>query len=109
MRTYDESRMIGRRIAEARKRTGFSAQHLADKLGWSRETLVNFELGRRAITVERLSAIAAALNLHPAELLFERPDAAHLAAQIATNDALYTHVRFFVSSLEDDDEAATGF
>jgi transcriptional regulator with XRE-family HTH domain len=106
MRDHEESRTIGRRIAEARKRVGFSAQLLADKLGWSRETLVNFELGRRAITVERLSVIAAALNLHPAELLFERPDSARLAAQIATDDALYANVRFFVSTLEEDDDVA---
>lgn len=106
MRDHEESRTIGRRIAEARKRAGLSAQLLAGKLGWSRETLVNFELGRRAITVERLSAIAAALGLHPAELLFERPDSARLAAQIATDEQLYANVRFFVSTLEEDDDVA---
>lgn len=106
MRDREESRTIGRRIAEARKRAGLSGQLLAEKLGWSRETLVNFELGRRAITVERLSAIAGALGLHPAELLFERPDAARLAALIATDERLYANVRFFVSTLEDEDAAA---
>jgi transcriptional regulator with XRE-family HTH domain len=105
MREHTESRIIGRRIAEARKSAGLSAQRLAERLGWSRETLVNFELGRRAITVERLSAIAAALGLHPAELLFEDSAAARLAAQIATDERLYANVRFFVRSLEDDDEA----
>lgn len=105
MRDHEESRTICRRIAEARKRAGLSAQPLADKLGWSRETLVNFELGRRAITVERLSAIAGALDLHPAELLFERPDSARLAAQIATDERLYANVRFFVSTLGDNDVA----
>lgn len=106
MREHDESRTIGRRIAEARKRMGLSAQLLAEKLGWSRETLVNFEVGRRAITVERLSAIAGALGLHPAELLFESPDAARLAAQIATDERLYANVRFFVATLEEDDDVA---
>jgi transcriptional regulator with XRE-family HTH domain len=101
MRAYEESRTIGRRIADARKRAGLSAQLLAERLSWSRETLVNFELGRRAITVDRLSSIATALGLHPAELLFEHTDAARLAAQIATDQRLYANVRFFVSTMED--------
>ena len=103
MRASNESRTIGRRIAEVRKRAGLSAQVLATQMGWSRETLVNFELGRRAITVERLSIIATALGMHPAELLFEHREAAQLAAQIATDQRLYANVRGFVSTMGDDD------
>jgi transcriptional regulator with XRE-family HTH domain len=106
MRDHDQSRTIGRRIADARKQRGLSGQLLAERLGWARETLVNFELGRRAITVERLMAIAAALELHPAALFFDDAAAGQLAAQIATDARLSAHVRFFVASLEDEHDAA---
>lgn len=100
MRSYEESRTVGRRIATTRQREGLTAQMLADRLGWPRETLVNVELGRRAITLERLQGIAAALHIHPAELLFDQPERARLAVQIATDDRLASHVRFFIDSFE---------
>jgi transcriptional regulator with XRE-family HTH domain len=105
MRSYQASRTVGRRIATTRQRAGLTAQMLADRLGWPRETLVNVELGRRALTLERLQGIAAALDMHPAELLFDQPEPARLAVQIANDARLASHVRFFLDSFDHDDDA----
>ncbi|PDW01160.1 hypothetical protein CJ255_19565 [Candidatus Viridilinea mediisalina] len=52
-------------------------------MGWFRETLVNVELGLRAMTLERLQGIAAALHIHihSAELIFDQPERARLNVQ----------------------------
>jgi transcriptional regulator with XRE-family HTH domain len=66
---HPQSRVVGRRIAAARQAAVLSQQEFADRLKalepgqeWSRETVVNLELGRRAITIERLLAMATVLH-----------------------------------------------
>jgi transcriptional regulator with XRE-family HTH domain len=99
---HAQSRRVGRRIAAARQRVGLSVRELADKLGWPRDTLVNYELGRRAITIERLDQIAAALGASAATLLLEDEQLAALVGRLASDPALVAQVRFFLDTLDDD-------
>jgi transcriptional regulator with XRE-family HTH domain len=99
---HEQSRSVGQRIAAARQRGGLSIRDLADRIGWPRDTLVNYELGRRAITIERLDQIAEALGVSAAALLIEDERLAALVGQLASSPALLAHVRFFLDTLDDD-------
>lgn len=99
---HERSRTVGQRIATARQRASLSIRDLADRIGWPRDTLVNYELGRRAITIERLDQIAEALGISAAALLVENEQLAALLNRLAFDSALFAHVQFFVDTLEDD-------
>ncbi|NTW97232.1 MAG: helix-turn-helix transcriptional regulator [Oscillochloris sp.] len=99
---HEQSRTVGQRIAAARQRAGLSIRDLADRIGWPRDTLVNYELGRRAITIERLDQIADALGICAAALLIKDEQLAALLTRLASSPALLAHVRFFVDTLDDD-------
>jgi transcriptional regulator with XRE-family HTH domain len=60
---------VGRRIAEIRQRAGLSQRELAERLGWTRDTIAHYELGRRSLGLERLAAIADVLHVSPATLI----------------------------------------
>jgi transcriptional regulator with XRE-family HTH domain len=95
------SQAVGRRIAAARRAAGLTQAELAARLDWPRDTLIHFEHGRRAISVDRLTAIAAALDIAPAMLLVDDPAAFELAMQITADPALLRQVRFFLTTLDD--------
>jgi transcriptional regulator with XRE-family HTH domain len=97
-------RALGRRIAEARRKAGLTQAQLAERLGWSRDALINYEHGRRTLAVERLIAIAAALDLPPATLLIADASQAVLVRRLLTEPELQAQVVFFLSTLDDDDE-----
>ena len=99
--THPHSRDVGQRIAAARQRHGLSIRDLALQLGWPRDTLVNYELGRRSITLERLHMIADALDLPPAALLVADRRLAALLARLMGQPHLYTQVSFFLDTLGD--------
>lgn len=99
---HEQSRAVGQRIAVARQRAGLSIRELADRIGWPRDTLVNYELGRRAITVEKLDQIAAVLGIPAAALLIENEQLAELVARLVASPALLSHVQFFVGTMDDD-------
>ncbi len=99
---HAQSRVVGQRIAAARQRAGLSVRDLAERTGWPRDTLVNYELGRRAITIERLQVIADALGVPAALLLLENEHLAAVVGRLATDPALLSHVRFFLETLHDD-------
>jgi transcriptional regulator with XRE-family HTH domain len=99
---HEQSRSVGLRIAAARQRAGLSIRELADRIGWPRDTLVNYELGRRAITIERLDQIAEALGISAAAFLIEDEQLAALVGRLASDPALLAHVRFFLDTLDDD-------
>lgn len=83
---------LGQRIAAARIAAGLTLQELADRLGWPLSTLNNYEIGRRALHVTRLYAIAEALGRSPATLLaagrFEAAVLDRLAGDEATSQAV---------------------
>ena len=53
---------IGKRICILRKKKGFSRERLAFKIGICHQQLFKYEVGENRITVDRLIAIAEALN-----------------------------------------------
>jgi transcriptional regulator with XRE-family HTH domain len=60
---------IGARLAEARKARGMSQAWLARRIGVSVGTVQAYEHGRARVTIERLQALAEALQCEPASLL----------------------------------------
>lgn len=62
-------RSIGGVIRAKRRQRDWSQEVLAEKLKISRGTLANIESGRQRVLVHQLYAIAAALELKPADLL----------------------------------------
>jgi transcriptional regulator with XRE-family HTH domain len=95
-----ETRAVGRRIAAARRRAGLTQAAFAERLGWPRDTLIHFEHGRRALTVDRLKAVAAALGLPPAALLVDDPLLSQLIARLVDEPELRAQVEFFVRTLD---------
>jgi transcriptional regulator with XRE-family HTH domain len=94
------SRVVGRRIAAARRTAGLSQRELAARLGWPRDTLINFEYGRRTVDIDRLVAIAVALGHHPAIFLFEAHDTrVTMIEEIQRDPELAQHIAFFMRTL----------
>jgi transcriptional regulator with XRE-family HTH domain len=95
---------VGRRIAAARRAAGLTQAELAARLDWPRDTLIHYEHGRRAIAVDRLAVIAAALDVSPATLLMNDDTLAHLFTQLSRDPYLPKQVLFFLSTLEAHEE-----
>lgn len=95
---------VGRRIAAARRAAGLTQAALAARLDWPRDTLIHYEHGRRAIAVDRLALIAAALNIPPATLLMDNDTLARLFTQLSHDPHLPKQVLFFLSTLEESEE-----
>ena len=56
-------------ILESRRRSGFSAQDVADYLDISAEQLIAYESGQLAIPMDKIYAIANCLNISPRDIL----------------------------------------
>ena len=97
------ARAVGRRIATERRAAGLTQAQLAQRLGWPRDTLIHYEHGRRALTVTRLAAIGAALNVPPAAFLTHDDTTARLIRRLSDDPHLRQQVDFFLSTLTDDD------
>lgn len=94
-------RAVGRRIAAARRARRLTQAELAARLDWPRDTLIHYEHGRRALSVERLMKLAAALEQHAATLLLDDPALAGLVQRLTEDDALREQVVFFVNTLDE--------
>lgn len=103
----DVTRAVGQRIAHARRAAGLTQAELAERLGCPTTTLIHYEHGRRGITVERLSAIATALDLPPASLLIDDPSTAQLVAHILARPDIPPQLAFFLTTLESDGDSET--
>lgn len=101
-RQTNVAKAVGRRIAQARRAALLTQAQLAERLGWPRDTLIHYEHARRSLTLDRLAAIAAALELHPAMLLIDDQELAKLVQQLTTDQALQAQVAFFVDTLRED-------
>jgi transcriptional regulator with XRE-family HTH domain len=84
-----------------RQAAALTQQELADRLAWPRETLVNLEHGRRGLTIERLTAIAHALNRPPAIFLLDDSSLVSVVTRLVNEPALLRDVLFFIKTLED--------
>jgi transcriptional regulator with XRE-family HTH domain len=82
---------------------GLIHEQLAQRLRWPRDTLIHYEHGRRAISVARLAAIAAALDISPAVLLIEDESFSDLVARLAASSELRSQVEFFLSTLAEEE------
>lgn len=60
---------FGKRLQEARTAAGLSQQALADKIGVTKATISNWELGKREPGFERLVLLAKTLNTKISTLL----------------------------------------
>ena len=98
---YQLSRQVGRRIATTRQAHDLSAADLAERLHWSRDTLINYETGRRRLTVETLTAIAQALGIPPAVLLIDDLDLATLITALVREPDTVDDVTFFLNARRD--------
>jgi transcriptional regulator with XRE-family HTH domain len=95
------NRIVGRRIAAARRAAGLTQAELAARLAYPRDTLIHYEHGRRVLAVDRLAAIATALGLHPAALLVDDPSFGALVGRLAADPELRAQVEFFLGTLEE--------
>jgi transcriptional regulator with XRE-family HTH domain len=99
---YTRSRQVGRRIAAARQTAGLSAADLAERLQWPRDTLVNYETGRRRLMVESLPEIAHALDMPAAVLLLDDPALASLITRLTREPEMIEDVGFFLDARGDE-------
>jgi transcriptional regulator with XRE-family HTH domain len=96
----EETRLVGRRIAEVRRAAGLTQAELAVRLGWPRDTLINVEHGRRPITITRLTQIAHSLNVPLVTLLIEDTHKAQLVTRLLRGtEEEREQVAFFLDTL----------
>lgn len=95
-------RTVGQRIGTARRAAGLTHAQLAARLGWPRDTLIHYEHGRRALSIERLAAIADALGMHPAVFLVDDTGLGTLIQRLAQDSNLRAQVTFFLTTLDDE-------
>lgn len=74
--------MIGRRVAEERKRLGLSQRAAAAEMDIAAPHLSNLEKGLRGWTCAQLVQAAEVLNVEPADLLRERVELNHDEAEV---------------------------
>jgi transcriptional regulator with XRE-family HTH domain len=67
-RLYDE---FGKRLRAARREARLSQENVAERVGLTRSSIANIELGRQRITLHTLYALAGAVQSRPAALLPE--------------------------------------
>lgn len=60
---------VGMRVKAARKAAGMTQDHLAQRIGLSRTSVVNIESGVQELTVTRLAYVAEVLRLDLADLV----------------------------------------
>jgi len=92
-------RHVGRRVGALRRERGMTLRQLADLLGWPQDTLVNYEYGRRPITVERLVALAQTLGCTPAALLVGDDDTAAVIETMSSNPGITPQIVNFIKEL----------
>jgi len=69
---------VGEALTNARRAAGQTRAALARRLGVPAATVARYETGRASVPVTQLTAIAAALDADPVELLAEAVADAHL-------------------------------
>lgn len=93
---------VGQRIASARKIAGMTTRQLADRLGWSDHTrIVNYENGRRSVSVVTLMKIAGALDVAVAALLVESSEERAVVAMVAGNRERAQQLAYLITLLNE--------
>lgn len=65
----DVRKLFGVRVAELRKRLGWSQERLSLESGVARSYLGGVERGQRNIALVNICRLAEAMNIHPMEML----------------------------------------
>lgn len=101
MQTPDD-RWVGQRIAAARKIAGLTTRQLAERLGWSDHSrIVNYENGRRSVSVVTLIAMAGALGMPAAALLVESSEEQAVVALVAGNRERAQQLAYLITLLNE--------
>jgi len=98
--SHEVNERVGRRIRDMRRAAGLTAAALAQQLDWPADTLINYEYGRRPLTLVRLAAIAAALDVSPLVLLVPDGTDVELIDQLVRAPDLAREVRFYLETLQ---------
>ena len=64
-------RAFGSKLRQARKAAGLTQQVLAERVGLSRPSITNIELGNQQIPLHMIESFASVLGMKPCELLPE--------------------------------------
>jgi transcriptional regulator with XRE-family HTH domain len=62
---------FGYKLRQARKAAGLTQEDMADRVGLSRPSITNIELGKQQLPLHMLDSFASALGMKPCELLPE--------------------------------------
>jgi transcriptional regulator with XRE-family HTH domain len=62
-------RQVGAKVEALRTTLGWTQQELADKVGLSRGSIANIELGRQRLILNDIETFAAAFNIKPAVIM----------------------------------------
>ena len=63
---------FGKRLKKARKQVGLTQDSLAERVGLSRASITNIELGRQHVALHSVFLLASALGITPRQLLPEQ-------------------------------------
>ncbi len=92
--------MLGRRIAEERKKAGLTQDQLATAIGMERTAISRIEQGRQGLDTLQLTAIADALG-KPPRVFFETADEEPLRVLLRAPEAGHEDVRPHLEWLRD--------
>lgn len=93
----------GSLLREARLRAGLTQHELALRVGWSPDTLANYETGRRGLRAAQLIEVASALGVPPAALLLDVPEAGEVLRRLGDSRKRWGQVRLFLEALGPED------
>ena len=95
-------------LREARLRAGLTQHELALRVGWSPDTLANYETGRRGLRAAQLFEVASALGVPPASLLIDIPEAAEVLRRLGDRRERWSQARLFLDALIEGDMSVDG-
>ncbi len=67
--------LFGRQLRATRREAGLTQQEVAERVGLTRTSITNIERGMQHISLRQLYLFAAAVGLHPAQMLPRPEDA----------------------------------
>lgn len=91
----EEARIIGERLVVMLHRTGIGQRHLADQLGWGKNSISEVKRGKRHLTLTQLRQLADALGTTAEYLLglTEDPKGGEPTSHSRWNDQPASHLR----------------